>query len=84
MSRYTKGHYEDVARVLSMACKRVAYSEGLMPKALPRVREYVGFIAEDFANLFAADNPSTCSHCDKRRGIGTVCPSPCGEHHFEG
>ncbi|KKN07172.1 hypothetical protein LCGC14_1069910 [marine sediment metagenome] len=70
-TRYQESQIEDVARILA--------KEGSGSTFGP-----VRNIARDFANLFAADNPPTCSHCDKRRGIGTVCPSPCGEHHFEG
>ena len=46
MSRYSKEHYEDVARILSKDARTVEI-----------VTED---IARDFADLFAADNPPTC------------------------
>ena len=56
-SKYQKRHYEDVARVLTVAYERVNYTEGLVMEKMPRVREHIQFIADDFAALFGADNP---------------------------
>ena len=52
MSRYTKQHYEDVARLINES----------WPLAVPEdVNEVILFgLANKFADLFAADNPRTC------------------------
>ncbi|KKK90173.1 hypothetical protein LCGC14_2725760, partial [marine sediment metagenome] len=60
MRRYTEEQYGDVARVLSTARERVNYTEGLVLERMPRVRDHLQFVAEDFADLFTADNPETC------------------------
>ena len=82
MSRYSKEHYEDVAEVLS------AYT-----RDGPSNTEYYGArqaqqITEDFADLFAADNPPYCINCGAPAITDEVCVSaggrPYDEHLFEG
>lgn len=85
MSRYTKEHYEDVARTLTDFWADSAnwslYCE--VPSELVR----------NFADLFAADNPKTCIHCGYLESAfdlaaGEICDSADGrtrdEHNFEG
>lgn len=78
MSRYTKQHYEDVARLL--AGNRDA-------TGLVRERNgAIGDLANDFADLFAADNPPTCIDCGARRGETDPNSDPGAhlyEHHFD-
>jgi len=53
VSRYTKKHYEDVARLINES----------WPLAVPEdVNEVILFsLANKFADLFAADNPPICT-----------------------
>ena len=58
-TRYQKRHYEDVASILHEA-KRIEVDIGrLIPAA--------GY-ADEFADLFAADNPPRCIDCGAHRG----------------
>ena len=67
-TRYQKRHYEDVAEiVLNHIWHRPV---GYMSRDL----------AEDFADLFAADNPPFCSDCGDEKGT-TICTHSCGDHH---
>ncbi|KKL69488.1 hypothetical protein LCGC14_2114440 [marine sediment metagenome] len=61
MSRYTKQHYEDVARLL--AKKSPNHPAMIMVKA----------VCEDFADLFAADNPPVCIHCGQSPVSSGLC-----------
>lgn len=57
--RYTKQQYEDVARILVQ--RRVP----TVGEGLGRIRNAaLTDVANDFAALFAADNPPTCRHRD--------------------
>ena len=77
MSRYTKEHYEDVARILS---QRRAPDPG---EGLGRIRNTaLTDVANDFADLFAAD-PRYCIHCGDEASTTAVCPLH-DEHLFEG
>ncbi len=60
MSRYSKEHYEDVARVIADAtrCYEFADSNGATPAD----------IVNGLADLFAADNPPTCAGCNPQPG----------------
>ncbi len=71
-SRYTKQHYEDVATILREA-KRIETDIGrLIPSE--------GY-ADEFADLFAIDNPLRCIICGD---VGTrFCEVPGMEHTFE-
>ena len=77
MSRFTKEHYEDVARLLN---KQPVASVGSLYQAVKRM-------GEDFAGLFAADNPKCCIHCGYVKGTTGICDSANGqlrdEHTFE-
>jgi len=77
MSKYTKQHYEDVASLLD---KQPVASVGSLRQAIKRV-------VEDFADLFATDNPPTCIVCYQREGEpGPTC-FPSAErtgHDFSG
>ena len=75
MSRYTKEHYEDVARLL-----RAHHLEGNDCDVQDVVRA--------FADLFATDNPILCIYCGYIKGTTEICDSADGrlrnEHLFEG
>lgn len=78
MSRYTREHYEDVARLLHAAREKFSGTGGT-GEALGAIRT----LAHDFANLFAADNPPTCSKC------GVLCATQqavnyCADDAFAG
>ncbi len=62
MSRYSKKHYEDVARILGH--HNGPYADVVVPH-----------LTREFADLFAADNlPSThCWHCGSNRNVVTDC-----------
>ena len=70
MSKYQEQHYEDVARMLSdqMLDTKVTFN----------------CLAQRFANLFTADNPTQCTHCGDERGTTSICTRPNEGHHFEG
>ena len=65
MAKYQKEHYEDVAGILSEA-KRIETDIGrLLPSE--------GY-ADEFADLFATDNPKRCSfHGDHNTGYSGDC-----------
>ena len=63
MRRYTTAHYEEVADIL---VKQPIASVGSLRCAVKR-------IVEDFADLFAADNPRLCSRCWLKEGAGEPC-----------
>ena len=48
MSRYSKEHYEDVAKLLKKA---------------PAATDMKAWFIQKFADLFAADNPAACDVC---------------------
>ncbi len=82
-TRYQKSHYEDVASILHEA-KRIEVDIGrLIPAA--------GY-ADEFADLFAADNPLSCNICRAPKGETALCfggvlgaaSNPPGEHDFTG
>jgi len=60
MSRYTKQHYEDVARILHKYYRGIAYGPDYSPG-----------IAKDFADLFATANPPICRLCGANPGDDT-------------
>ena len=59
MRRYTEEHYEDVARLLS---KHDALNRPV-ERADSKGHRPMEAVAKDFADLFAADSPRSCSHC---------------------
>jgi hypothetical protein len=69
---YQEKHYEDVARILRL---RYQYYHSY------EARLALESTAQDFADLFAADNPNIC--CNQPVGIEKVCLSrcPCAKHH---
>ena len=82
MRRYTEEQYGDVARVLSTARERVNYTEGLVLEQMPRVREHLQFVAEDFAALFTADNPPVCE-VGSNHGPDDICGPACLRGGFD-
>ena len=79
MSRYTKQHYEDVARILRGARATTAATRLSGDEA-------VKLIAHDFKEHFIADNPpnSRCWHCGDSKDVGSICTRPNEGHHFGG
>ncbi len=77
-TRYQKRHYEDVARII------VGHNGGLLDTYSPANHKC---LADDFADLFAADNPKCCIHCGYVKGTTEICDSANGqlrdEHTFE-
>ena len=80
MSRYTKEHYEDVAKALkenrAWAIQMdSAHARGVMASTIGT-----------FADLFAADRPpsSHCWTCGSSKEAGFTCTRPDGEHRFGG
>ncbi|KKM24101.1 hypothetical protein LCGC14_1608510 [marine sediment metagenome] len=75
MSRYSKEHYEDVARII------VGHNGGLLDTYSPANHKC---LADDFAELFAADNPPSthCWHCGSNRNVVTDCTHV--EHNYGG
>ena len=81
-TRYQSKHYEDVARLLN---KQPVASVGSLYQAVKRM-------GEDFADLFAADNPRICNICRAPKGETALCfgsvlgraSNPPGEHNFQG
>lgn len=77
---YRRQHYDDIASLL--AKKGPSHPSMIMVKS----------ICKDFADLFAADNPSICVNCGGQKGcvsegVRTVCISTDrlrGEHNFKG
>ena len=79
MSRYTKEHYEDVARIL-----RETVTD---PPPMRTAKETAIDFALDFADLFAADNPpsSRCWNCgDSKVALERICTRPNEGHRFGG
>ena len=72
MAGYQEKHYEDVARLLN---KQPVASVGSLYQAVKRM-------GEDFADLFAADNPRTCPGCGDKEGTKSICAHSCGAHHI--
>ncbi len=70
-TRYQKKHYEDVARLLAFHWAKVA-GDSPVPRG-SRARAIMGVVLQDFADLFAADNPQQCVYCL------TLGPKPAGE-----
>ena len=85
MSRYTKQHYEDVARTLK---EQATYYSGIVNDGQAIVAGVVlGRTIEDFADLFAADNPPACQVCGYTGTTGTGSPFCCQSmqgHNFKG
>jgi len=75
VSRYTKEHYEDVARVLSYhtTAARVDNERERM--------QWLAWVAKSFIDLFAADNPPFCRTCDVEHSIFYAGE---GLHEYEG
>ena len=78
-TRYQTQHYEDVARFIA-DIRRLQYSTpgGATP----------AYMADWFADLFAANNPASCIHCGDDVGTAVGCTNANGrtydEHLFEG
>ena len=84
-SRYSKKHYEDVARILK---EQATYYSGIVNDGQAIVAGVVlGRTIQDFADLFTADNPKCCIHCGYVKGTTEICDSANGqlrdEHTFE-
>ncbi len=78
MSKYSKQHYEEIAKILA---EERNFHEGLIAKNTVKNLIYT------FANLFVADNPpsSRCSHCGDNKGETSYCIRvPNGDHHSTG
>lgn len=73
MSRYTREHYEDVARILSR--ERVAQEPANRHGPIYN-------LIYDFTDLFAADNPQACSVCRVPK-VDAIRHHD-GSHHFVG
>ena len=66
MSRYTKEHYEDVARTIRLERE---HWEGLPNDAQTAMAESIlTHWSNSLADLFAADNPPTCIDCGRPEG----------------
>jgi len=72
-SRYSKRHYEDVARILK--AEAIGWA--------PQFQAPVDHLMSVFAGLFAADNPPTC-HCGATIGTSHPCNTGSGGHVIEG
>ena len=74
MSRYTKQHYEDVARILF---EHSGYTTAMV---------VTDDITHAFADLFAADNPpnSRCWNCGDDKGTTSICTRPNEGHNYGG
>ncbi len=78
-TRYQKRHYEDVAFILG--CHTTAAG---MDNEKERMK-WLAWIANSFADLFAADNPDYCSHCLVVKGTTEPCWDAYDkEHNFKG
>ena len=78
-NRYTKEHYEDVAKVLHpYADASLKWGDG----------EYstMDEVARDFADLFAADNPPStrCWSCGDSKEVKSICTRPNEGHSYGG
>lgn len=73
-TRYHKDTYGAVAQLLN---KQPIASVGSLYQAVKR-------IGEDFADLFAADNPRRCLGCGEQEPPGAVCQMPDEGHRFGG
>ncbi len=78
---YTQKHYGDVAKKLAshmgcvMGCIKSRNADGWCPPSL----------ANDFADLFAADSPVACTNCgDFRVAPSVVCTRPNEGHNWTG
>jgi len=71
-SLYSKQHYEDVTRILSRCI--VSGTTGSRGSAIWADKATAQGIAQDFADLFAADNPKRCTfHGDHDTGYSEDC-----------
>ncbi len=71
MSRYTKQHYEDVAKLLSDSSGYIGTADAVVTSLI-----------NDFADLFAADNPPFCRNCDIPHSVHYVQRE--GLHEYTG
>ncbi len=78
MSKFSKEHYEDVARVLSYHTTAAG-----MDNERERM-QWLTWIAKSFIDLFAKDNPPSthCWHCGSNRNVVTDCTHV--EHNYGG
>ena len=78
MSKFSKEHYEDVARMLFPYTATGPSNEEHYGSRAARL------IAVDFADLFAADHPPSthCWHCGSNRNVVTDCTHV--EHNYGG
>ncbi|KKM82295.1 hypothetical protein LCGC14_1321010 [marine sediment metagenome] len=72
-SRYTKEHYEDVARILKVQVSSTAPLNWVGHIAEVETNATVKRIAYRFADLFAADNPPVCIHCRQSPVSSGLC-----------
>ncbi len=72
-TRYQNEHYEDVTRILSTSTRHLCplFQQGSI---FHKDRFDRCDVVAAFANLFAADNPSTCLHCGQIAELGDTCP----------
>ena len=78
VSRYSKQHYEDVAKVLKENRAWARQMDSTHGRAV--MASTIG----QFADLFAADNPPSthCWHCGSNRNVVTDCTHV--EHNYGG
>ena len=75
--------YEDVARILHVAQGEALDVGGLAERHMDTTT--VGNLAHDLADLFTANNPAYCTHCDQPENTTEeVCHTPDEKHNFEG
>jgi hypothetical protein len=82
-TRYQKQHYEDVAEIIKAElARRRERGSPSFGKALTLPTPLV----DDFADLFAADNPPStrCWHCGASEGTMPPCRYPAQEHNYGG
>jgi len=84
VSRYTKEHYEDVARTIRLERE---HWEGLPNDAQTAMAESIlTHWSNSLADLFAADNPpgSRCWNCGDDNESMALCTRPNEGHNFGG
>ena len=79
MQRYSKRHYEDVAKLL-----RSERDAGLDALGNNQGSIAIACVMMGFANLFAADSPVVCVNCADGEGSTAICTRPNEGHNFTG
>ncbi len=78
-TRYQKSQIEDVARILHDAWGEAIDVGGMADRYMTDTT--VGNLAEDFADLFAVDNPPSCGYCGSFNDVADTryarCPNGC-------